>query len=322
MEEKSLIHLIPLLWKNKKVIIASVLLAAIITSAIMLLKPDIYRSSALFYPVNSALLEPSLQIKDRPVEYYGDDSDVDRLLSMAHSSDIAMQTIKTHGLASHYDIDTSTNKGMVQLLKKFNKLYNIQKTEFDAIELSVEDEEPKMAQALAQSIMQLIDQKAKSIVQSAQVKMLENLKKTYDANSSQLNEISDSLSMMREKYGIYDTKTQAEALTTLEIKSPNSSVLKNRIEKYSSGIALVTNLEAIQKELNENLATAALDIKQISSSINSYTSAIHVIEQADLPIEKSRPKRSLYVLAAMLLAGLLASALVMVRSNLQNVLSD
>jgi len=256
------------------------------------------------------------------VPFLNDDSDVDRLLSMAHSSDIAMQTIKTHGLASHYDIDTSTNKGKVQLLKKFNKLYNIQKTEFDAIELSVEDEEPKMAQVLAQSIMQLIDQKAQSIVQSAQVKMLGNLKKTYDANSSQLNEISDSLKVMREKYGIYDTKTQAEALTTLEIKSPNSSVLKNRIEKYSSGIALVTNLEALQKELNENLAAAALDIKQISSSINSYTSAIHVIEQADLPIEKSRPKRSLYVLAAMLLAGLLASALVMVRSNLQNVLAD
>lgn len=315
MEDKSLIHLIPLLWNQKKLIIGAVIAAGLITSAVMLIKPNYYKSTTTFYPVNNALLEPSLQINERPVEYYGDDSDVDRLLSMANSSAIMQEVIKKHNLAKHYKIDTSSSKGKIKLLKRFKKLYEIKKTEYDAIELSVEDKDPKMAQALTLSILQSIDLKARGIVSSSQQMILNNLKTTYAANLEKLSSVSDSLNALRTRYGIYDTKTQAEALTTLEIKSPNDLTLKNRISNYSAGIALVTNLEAVQEELNDGLASDAIQVQQIEASLKSETSAIHIIEEADMPIEKSRPKRSLYVLASMVLIGLFTSMLIIIQQN-------
>lgn len=319
MEDKSLIHLIPILWNQKKLIISAVLAAGIITSVVMLLKPNYYKSTTTFYPVNNALLEPSLQINERPVEYYGDDSDVDRLLSMANSTAIMQAVIQQHDLSSHYNIDTSSTKGKIQLLKRFKKLYEIKKTEYDAIQLSVEDKDPKKAQVLLLSVLENIDGKARGIVQSSQLMILNNLKKTYSANLKKLSSVSDSLKALRSRYGIYDTKTQAEALTTLEINSPNSSLLKTRISNYSAGVALVTNLEAVQDELNDGLASDAIQVQQIEASLLSETSAIHIIETADIPIEKSRPKRSLYVLASMLFVGLFVSLMALMSHNLKRI---
>jgi uncharacterized protein involved in exopolysaccharide biosynthesis len=265
------------------------------------------------------LLEPAHNRDGRQTNYYGDDSDVDRLLSMAHSSQIIQKVIDEYDLATHYKIDAESNKGKIKLNKKFRKLYQIQKNEYDAIELSIEDKDPEMAKTLTDAVLSNVNQKAKEIVQASQRKMLDNLKITHAANVTQLTIVSDSLQRARKKYGIYNTKTQAEALTTLEIKRPNDPIVKKRIDNYSAGIAIVTNLVSLQNELNESIATDASEIQRIETSLSSMSTAIHLIEPAMVPIEKSRPRRSLYVLGAMMLVGLLSSLLVLIRDNLQSM---
>ena len=121
MEDKSLIQLIPIFWKHKGLILAATIVAAILTSVVMLLQPNYYRSSAIFYPASSMLLEPGVD-NNQTMEYYGDDKDVDRLLSMANSSELINDLIEEHKLAGHYDIDDTNTKGKIKLLKKFKKL--------------------------------------------------------------------------------------------------------------------------------------------------------------------------------------------------------
>ena len=319
MEDKSFLQLVPILWKNRRLILIPVVVSIVLSSGISLLQPNYYKSFTTFYPVNSSLLEPSVQINERSIDYYGDDSDVDRLLSIAHSGEIAQTIIKEFNLAEHYKIDASDKKGKTRLLKKFRKLYEVVKTEYDAIELSMEDQEPEMAMRLVEAIVDKIDQKSNSIIEGAQQKLLTSLQSSYKANLEEVNRISDSLQVLRQTYGIYNTESQAEALTSLELKSPGSSAVRNQIDKYSAGIALVMNLETMQQELNEGIAESALQIRQIEAALASNPSSIHMIEAAFEPIEKSRPKRSLYVLGAAIVTGLFMIVLVLVRDSLSNI---
>ncbi len=322
MEDRALIQIIPLLWRHKVFILSSVLLAGIVSSMLMLMKPNFYRSSTLFYPVNSALLEPSVQIQNRPINYYGDDRDVDRLLSIGKSSELAQKIIDDFNLAIHYDIDDTNKKGQIRLFKKFKKLFSIQKTEFDAIELSIEDEDPEIAQQMTLAMRDLINQKAHSIIEDSKKRLLENLITIQIANRAQIQNITDSLNFLRQEYGIYDSKSQAEALATLEINSPGSRSIQSKIDNYSAGISRVMNLEALQQELNEGLAKVAQQVQQIDASLKSDNPPIHIIEDATLPLEKSRPKRSIYVLASMVLIGFLSIILVLFKQQLSSIQFD
>ena len=164
----------------------------------------------------------------------------------------------------------------------------------------------------------MIDKKAQSIVTSSQQSLLRNLKITYSSKQSQLNKVSDSLNILRDEYGIYDIVNQGESLAAMEIKAPGSSAVKKQIDQYKKGLTKVTNLMSLQKELNEGIAEDAIQIQQIEAALNNISSSVHIIEDAYLPLEKSRPKRSLVVIGMMMLTGLLSCALVLIRHNLRN----
>ena len=68
--EKSLFYLIPTLWKKWKLIVGMCLVSGILTGIVMLSKPNYYRSNAQFYPVNSALLSPIIDMRDQYQGYF------------------------------------------------------------------------------------------------------------------------------------------------------------------------------------------------------------------------------------------------------------
>jgi len=317
MKESSLIHLIPTLWDHKKSILGSMLVAGLVMSGVMLLLPNYYMSTALFYPVHSARLDPSSG-ENTVTSFFGDDRDVDRLLSIATSTDLQQSLISTHHLADHYDIDTSTVKGKIKLLKTLDKNFKVHKTQYDAIQLSVEDKDPAMAQVLTRSAQTYVDDMTISVIQQSQRKMYDQLVAQRGSLDQRQRQITDSLSVIRSLYGIYSTESQAEALTTLEINYPKSKNIEQKIKDYNQGISAVISLESLQSQLNREINTVSLKEQQISSALEADMSALHVIEKASLPLEKSRPRRSLYVLASMLGIGLLMSALILIRVQLRS----
>ena len=319
MKESSLIHLIPTLWQHKKTIIVSTLLAGIVMSGVMLLLPNYYKSTALFYPVHSALLDASSG-ENTSTNFFGDDRDVDRLLSIATSMDLKQSLIDRHHLADHYDIDTSRVKGKIQLIKVLSKNLHVHKTQYDAIQLSVEDKDPIMAQTLTQQAQQYINDMTINVIQQSQRRIYDQLVAQRTTLDERLKIVTDSLSDVRSMYGIYGTESQAEALTTLEINFPKNKNIEQKIKDYNKGISTVISLGSLVSQLNREITTVSLKEQQIASSLEADLSALHVIEEASLPLEKSRPSRSLYVLASMLGIGLFASALILMREQLRSAL--
>ena len=308
--------IIPILWNNRKLIIGASVLSMVIATALSLILVNYYKATSLFYPVSEGLQRPIVDAKDDQLSFFSNDHDVDRLLSIAQSREIKYQIIEEFKLIEHYGIDPDHPKAQLKVTKKIDKLYEALKTKLDAIEISVEDRNPELAAQICNRTRELIEDKALELTEGARNQLIKSMTEEIASKETELGEMTAQIRTSREKYGIYDTESQAEGLATLQAKSPNSKAVQNTIDKYVTGVSEIKKLEVQQEELAKIITRDRNQLKQLSASQNRDISAIHVIEQADVPLEKSRPKRSLIVLGIGLLAGMFSSLLVLVRRSI------
>ncbi len=319
-QEHPLLYILPILWESKKLIVWTTITTAILAALIMLLKPNYYRSSAQFYPINTALLSPIVDLKNQQQGYYGNNKDVDRFLTIGHSKQLATHIIEKFDLAEHYGIDAKKPKGLKHVYFIFNKCYTIQKTKYDAIEVSVEDTDPEQARLMVSAIVDYIDNRTDRINKTSQSNILSTLKKNIDEHQSQLKTITDSIKTLRQVYGIYDTEAQAEAIAAMEIERPADPRVKKMINEYNKGIAEVMRLEVAQQTLSKSLVFEQIDYDQVNTTYQKKKSTIHLIEEATAPLEKYRPNRTLYVLGAAIFVFLVSCLLVIIRSQLKSTI--
>jgi len=250
---------------------------------------------------------------DRNIRYYGTDTDVDRLLTIANSSDIKTDLIQEFGLYDHYKIDPNSKNAKHKINLRLSKLYKISKTKLDAIELSVEDTEPELAARVANSARDKINDRAQKTVKDSQSKQIENYKKKIAENEKQLKTIGDSLTSLKKKYKVYDLENQTQvlleqlSLARAKGQTKQVSLLEADIQNYNSGYSAVASISEEHEAFGTQLSIDKEKLRQLSSSYSSPFPSLHIIEPATTPIIKSRPKRSIYVIGAALFAFLLST---------------
>ena len=342
--QNSLLGVIETLYKWRKQIMITTLIAAVGSSVIVLLVPVYYKSTTIFYAASPDLAapEPLFGKTNESMEYYGDDEDIDRIMTIANSSEMATFLINAYNLYEHYGIDTTNYKAKYYVREKLSKLYEVKKTKFDAIELSVEDTDQGIAMEMANAAQDKIDRIAQRLIKASQMKQLETMEAHILEKEQDLNKLNDSLEIVRARYGVYNTETQSELLATLLAKAQaklaserarlsamrNSGTarqdtlanirarvnsyteqvasLQGTMDKFNEGMALVDVLAEVHLKASEQLGKDKQRYEQIKSSHGSYFPAIHLVEPAEVPIIKSRPKRTLIVAATTLAAFLLS----------------
>jgi len=80
---------------------------------------------------------------------YGTNDDLDRLFSVAQSTQLKTYLVQKFDLYEHYELDSTTLKGQAKMAKTLDKLYTTVKTRYDAMSLSVEDKDPQLAKQIA-----------------------------------------------------------------------------------------------------------------------------------------------------------------------------
>lgn len=348
-QNESLLDIVALLYKWKKSILATSLIAAIITAGISLLLPNYYEASTQFYAASPDLAQPSPlgNLPDNK-DIFGNDHDIDRLFTIANSNQIQNFLIDEFDLYNHYKIDSSKAKAKYKLLLKLNKLYETSKTKYDAIRLSVEDVDPKLATDMANAARNKIDELAQTLTKSSQSKLIESYKASIMAKQKKYDTISDSLLFTRKKYNIFNTQSQGEAFGTnmvnLEgnIQNYNARIkflkgkpdvtldsiyimeaklsgfkeeyrkLKENINEYNAGYPSILKYERELKDFGDQLNLDIERLKQLEATYNAKINSIHIVELAEKPVIKSRPKRSLIVIGVAILTFVLMSLWVIV----------
>ena len=336
-QNESLLDIFVLLYKNGKRILLASFLVAVITAVISLFLPNYYEANTLFYAASPELAQPLFQ-ENR--EIYGTDNDLDRLFSIAQSNELKSFLISKFDLFEHYEIDVNSKKGKEKLLLKLNKLYNTKKTKYDAIELSVEDTDPAFAAKMSNEARIKINELAMGLIRNSQKGVITGLKKSIENKTNHLTTLIDSLYNMRKKHKIFNAVSQGEAYGTSivslegkvqnlasqvsllkELNAPADSIiilsaklsgyrnqlktLQQSIKDYNEGYPSVISIEQERKEFNNQILYDKDRLSKLESAYNSDIEAIHVIQQAEVPVIKSRPKRSFLVIGAAFLSFIL-----------------
>ncbi|MEL6868146.1 MAG: hypothetical protein AAFP19_27230, partial [Bacteroidota bacterium] len=169
---------------------------------------------------------------------YGEEEDIDRVLSIAQSSKIVDYLIGRFNLYEHYEIDTSHIKAPYRVRKKFAKLYTVTKTKYDGIEIAVEDKDPEIAAAMVNAARVKVDSIGQELIKSIQVQQMDNFRQNIEAKQQELKILADTLRKERIKYGIYNTLTQSEKLTELiavsEARLARTYARKTVLQQYAN----------------------------------------------------------------------------------------
>ena len=339
-KDLKLTDIIKQLLERRKYILGITFLTAVGTAIISLLLPVYYQASTLFYAASPDLASPE-QIfgeANTTTRYYGTDSDRDRLFSIAGSSVVTDFLIQKFGLYERYDIDSTHVKAPYHVKQQLLDLYTVEKTKYDALELSVEDQDPQIAAEMANAARERINEEAQRLILESQQKMLNTYQKAIEEQSAYLKVLEDSLRLMRSTYGVYNTESQSEQLSNqlasekrqlsfdkarlkryLEMGgAPRDTIrylqaaiagreqslqeVESRLEKFSQGMSRIEMLETTYEEISDKLSELQTRKNQLQTALQSGFTALHIVETAQVPTVKSRPKRSILVIMAAMAA--------------------
>lgn len=338
MEQKdNLLEVVKTLLRWRKPLIAVCGIAALASVIISLALPNYYRATTVFLAVSPDQAMPELVFSTTPMrsEYYGNENDIDRLLTIAGSNELVDFLVDSFQLFEHYDIKPDHPKARYMVRLAFRDLYEVNKTKRDAIELSVEDKDRELAMRIANTAREKIDEFARALIKNNLEKTIRTYRKSITSQQSQIDLLSDTLTFLRRKYGLFNTLSQTESLTEqlLEAESklardrgrlqalerqktviPADTIaylhanvngletsidtLRTRIDRLNDGLPLVSNFE---KQYVEASIVLTEDIDRYKKWRDTYESdipTIILVEPATLPVIKSRPRRSIIVLAS------------------------
>jgi len=341
-KDYTLLDSLRVLGRWKKQIIFTTLAVAILSIVGALMMDNYYQSTATFYAAHADLANPEPVGGSDSYRYiYGTNDDLDRLFSVAQSTQLKTYLVQKFDLYEHYELDSTTLKGQAKMAKTLDKLYTTVKTRYDAMSLSVEDKDPQLAKQIVTAAREKLSENAQQIIKTSQQQSLNTTADNIDAQLRVLHVLDDSLQMIKKKFKIFDSATQGEVYAQMlasteaslqqksaQLRSMKSlNITRDSINKvtalvaglkerqqsltmavtnYNEGILDVKTLEQARGRITDELSLDRERYKRLKASYDAPFTALHIVELESTPVEKSRPKRSIIVLGLTMLAFLLS----------------
>jgi len=327
----------------------------LLSVVVSLLLPNYYKAETTFYAASPDLAKPiPIGGEEKDFRIYGDDRDLDRLFTIATSHDILFHIIDSFDLYTHYDIDRSDSKAKHKVHEALLENYQTIKTKYGALQLIVEDKDPKLAAAIANAAREKIEQMAQKIVKDSQAKLIENYNQNLVIKQIQSDSLSLKVRKIKESSGIFETWTQSGLYNVLladaainiedakgkiefykkyptyrdsmikymalEAGAINKKARANaELERYAPVLTILKQLDQEQSRLNDQISLDKERLKQLNATFSVPFTALHLVEKAEVPDQKSRPKRLIIILLTSLCGIMLSFLAVFVIDNIRNL---
>ena len=256
----NLIDIIGLLAEKRKRILLISAAACVLAAGISIFLPNYYKATTTFYAASPDLSKPEriFGYSSYDMSYYGTGLDVDRLMTIGFSNELAEFLIDSFDLYQHYEIDSSDARAEHKIKLRLSSMYELVKTKYDAIELSVEDKDQTIVAAMANAARTKINELAQKVIKNSQKQVINAYQNSLAEKERQLKVLSDSLQKTRERYGIFNTESQAEALAGIVSQTESTLIREKerlRVLKTTSGVPrdtitfLTARVSGLEKEL-------------------------------------------------------------------------
>ncbi|SET07297.1 GumC domain-containing protein [Hymenobacter actinosclerus] len=324
----SLLGLWPVINRWKKLVLAAVVLAALLSTVVALLLPNIYRSTAVFFPTNPESTDPDRLVDGGKLELGGRSEDLDRIITIGQSQPAAELLIKEFDLYKHYEAgapgdDASENA----VLYQFNSNLSIVHNERDAIELTFEDKDKELAARMANRLVQVIDSINQQLTLENRRNVLGLYKLRFDFLQNEFEQSRRQLVRARRRYGIYGIEEQgrymAREVITLESKLRQAEGSGNaaqaagarralqgltgpggtntiNLERFVQGNDSMNLFQARLEDLQERLVKARGDYETADLTLRGKISSLYLVQKAYPATRKSKPVRWLIVVGSVI----------------------
>lgn len=307
--------LLVLLWKWRVHLLVILFVSgvgAFIFSGPQFIKP-MFSSEAILYPSN---LIP-----------YSTESPTEQMLQLLQSSEIRDSIIAQFDLMKHYEINPAKTKfPRTELYDTYHSNIKFSQTEYESVRIEARDADPQMAAQIVNSIIRLLNMKARSLQREKSMEIVVIEQNQLDAKRKEIDSLSIALKAITDKYNIIDYQSQVSALTrnyyrALSEKKSSSALdemrtmmnnLRDQGEQYNALKGMIDRANMQYNEIKISLETAQKDVgKQLT-----YSNTVAY----PMPDErKSYPSRLLIVIMTMASTLVLTLVIIAVSENLRYI---
>ncbi|MGZ4156708.1 MAG: hypothetical protein ACXVED_06100, partial [Bacteroidia bacterium] len=224
---KNFIRLI-IKWKIHFIVItvAAIIIACVFSSPLFI-KPK-YKSFAIVYPSN--------------IKPYSTESETEQMLQLFRSADVRDDVIKKFHLSdpNRYNIDTTEKTGLGNLYATYENNVEINRTQFESIEIDVLDTDPLMASAMVDEIISAMNVKTHNLQRAKAREVAALIKGQLDLKKHNVDSIKNTLNELRVKYQIFDYNMQAKEVTKSYLKAISNGGHKDALNEID---VMMRNLE-------------------------------------------------------------------------------
>lgn len=338
----SLLGLGPIINRWKYLVGGAVVLAAIISTVVALLLPNVYKSTSVFFPTSPATADPDRLLdaskeNRKTLELGSQAEDLDRAITIGESQPIADLIIKRHNLHDHYKMgrpgdDVADNA----VLNEFSSNLSIVHNERDAIELSFMDTDKFLAARIANEIVHAIDSVNQQLTLENRRKVLDLYRMRYDTISYLFEKNRKAIVSARFRKGMYGLEMQgryiAKEIIELESKlrqaeaggGGNVVALRKalraltraeggnviNLENFTNGYDSLAILFDRTNDLQNRMVVAQAEYETAAVSIKGQVSGLYVVQKAYPATKKVKPVRWLIVVGSVLVTFVLSVVVV------------
>ncbi len=309
-KEFNLLTAIRIMLKWKKQILVLTVVSGIVAAVFSVFVMDEwYLSYSTFYPTNQSLSDRSAIFgNETQVEYFGGKSDVNRVLTIANSVPVIDFVIDSFKLAEHYDVSKEKSYWRTIVRKKFEKKYEAIKTEHDAVQVSLYDNDPKVAAAIVNTIVRKVDELNKLHVTESKQKVYESVGEQAAKLQVDVTSFIDTLAALGQQYKI-KVSTGADGTVLVDGSDYKAVQLyKTILSKQNNATRELNNLTNIKG--------------QLSVSLQNNETSLYVLETAFASDRREKPVRSLVVLITVLITGFVALIGVLLIEQIRDIKSQ
>lgn len=213
------------------------------------------------------------------IDYFANEDDIDRAMMMVEADIVQGKVIKNMKLAEAYGIDATNRKGEDQVAKKFAKNFNITRTEFKSLVLSYTDVVPERAANVANECVRVLESEYGEYYKEMRRGMYLSLMDRIKGEDSLINTLTDSLVVLRQRYGINDLINPARYNLML------SGVKDNGSKDYPQGLEQIQNVASLKDEIVTNRAKQLALVNQYMTGTESERMPVlKVVSVARTPV--------------------------------------
>ncbi|NSW45664.1 MAG: hypothetical protein HPY79_07615 [Bacteroidales bacterium] len=216
---KSLFQLISK-WKLHLIIISMVSIAiGVFISSPIVITPK-YKSTAIVYPTN--------------ISEYSKESTTEQMYQIFMSTDIKFKMLDAFQLDKHYKLSKNDPLFITYFLDEFNNNVSISKTEFESVQITIYDKDPKVASDMVDSMIAFYNDKVAELHKRKQKEMIEIMSKAMNDKKKEIDSVENKLIEIRTKYGILNVTTQSiEATKGMIQGNKQATELYKNLEQYA-----------------------------------------------------------------------------------------